>query len=126
MRRDIAVTHIKTGIVTLKDILECEDVIETEESEKYLGDIVINNGKIDKNIIVRENWSSGIPKDLLASFAEMMVGGELHELGVTFRNAILISSLLSNTESLYNVTLSNIVTRKIVDEQMLSGILNAP
>jgi hypothetical protein len=47
-------------------------------------------------------------------------------LGITLRNSILISSILTNSESWYNVTLANIVCFVKVDEQMLRGILNAP
>ena len=56
---------------------------------------------------------------------EILAGGEHHQTGVTLRNAILISSLLTNAESWYNLTLANIVVLEKVDEQMLRGILNA-
>ena len=37
------------------DILEGEDLMQTEDSEKYLGDIATNNGKNIKKIKAREN-----------------------------------------------------------------------
>ena len=83
-------------------------------------------GRMIKNIISRKNRGSGITRDLLATLVEMLAGGEHHELGVILRNSILISSLLSNAESWYNVTPANIVMLKKVDEHMLRGILNAP
>ena len=39
------VKEIKTGEFKQKDILEGEDHIETVESEKYLGDIITDDGK---------------------------------------------------------------------------------
>ena len=124
--KETVVKQIETGELTQKDIFEGEDLMQTEDNEKYLGDIVTNNGKNLKNIKARENRGRGISKDLLATLVEMFVGGEHHELGVTLRNAMLISSLLTNCESWYNVTIANIVTLEKVDEQMLRGILNAP
>ena len=118
--------QITTGEVTQKYIFEGENLIQIEDSEKYLGDIVTNNGKNDKNIKFRENRGRGISRDLLATLVEMLAGGEHHELGITLRNSILISSILTNSESWYNVTLANIVSLEKVDEQMLRGILNAP
>ena len=124
--KEIVVTEIKTGNSRLKDIYEGEDVMNTEDSEKYLGDIITNNGKNDKNIKARENRGRGITKDLLATIVEMLAGAQHHELGVTLRNAMLISSLLTNSESWYNVPSANIETLEKVDEHMLRGILKAP
>ena len=56
----------------------------------------------------------------------MLAGAQHHELGVTLRNAMLISSLLTNSELWYNVTRANIETLEKVDENMLRGILKAP
>ena len=63
---------------------------------------------------------------MLATIVEILAGAQHHELGVTLRNAILISSLLTNSESWYNVTSANIETLEKVDEHMLRGILKAP
>ena len=110
----------------IKTIYKGEDVIHTEDSEKYLDDIITNNGKNDKNIKSRENRGRGITKDFLATIVEMFAGAQHHELRVTLRNAMLINSLLTNSESWYNVTLANIATLEKVDEHMLRDILKAP
>ena len=83
--------------------------MQIEQSDKYLGDIVTNNGRNDKNIKFRENRGRGISTDLLATLVELLAGGKHHELGITLRNSILLSSILTNSESWYNVTLANIV-----------------
>ena len=73
--------------------------MQTEEKEKYLGDIITNDGKNDKNIKSRENKGRGIARDLIATLVEMIAGAHHHTTGVTLRNAIIISSLLTNSES---------------------------
>ena len=42
--KEIVVKDIETGEATKKDIFEGEDVMQTEEKEKYLGDIITNDG----------------------------------------------------------------------------------
>ena len=79
--------------------------------------------KNQKNIKARENKGRGIAKYLIATLVEMLGEGEHHTTGVTLRNAILKSSLLTNSEAWYNLTIVNIVTLEKVDDQMLRGIL---
>ena len=43
--KEIVVKQIENGDLTDEDILEGEDLMQTEDSETYLGDIVTNNGK---------------------------------------------------------------------------------
>ena len=100
--------------------------MKTEEREKNLGDIITTSGKNYQNIKARQNRGRGIRKDLLRSLVEIFAGGQNHELGVTLRKGMLISSLLTNCESWYNFTIANIVALEKVDEQMLGGILNGP
>ena len=99
--------------------------MQTEEKEKYLGDIITNDGTNRKNIASRENRGRGIARDLIATLVEMLAGEQHHTTGVTLRNAILISSMLTNSEAWYNLSLVNIVTLEKVDENMLRGILKA-
>ena len=48
--KEILVKQIETGDLNSKDILEGEDLMQTEDSEKYISDIVTNDGKnIKKN-----------------------------------------------------------------------------
>ena len=49
-----------TGEYEQKDIYEGEDIMQKEESEKYLGDIVTNDGKNEKNIKARLNKIRGM------------------------------------------------------------------
>ena len=123
--KEILVKNVKTGKRDLKDIYEGDDLIKIEEHEKYLGDIVSRDGKNTKNITARVNRGRGIVRDLNATLVEMLASKEHFELGVTFRNAMLISSLLTNCEAWYNITNVDIVRLESVDEQMLRGISKA-
>ena len=73
--KEIVVKQIETGEITQKDIYLGEDLMKTEESEKYLGDIVTDDGKNEKNIKSRENKGRGIAKDLIATLVEILAGG---------------------------------------------------
>ena len=99
--------------------------MQNEDSEKYLGDIVTNDGKNQKNIRATLNKGRAIANDLLSTLVEMLAGAEHHITGVTLRNAILISSMLTKSEAWYNLTLANIVALEQIDEKMLRGILKS-
>ena len=67
------------------------------------GDVITNDGTNRKNIASRENRGRGIARDLIATLVEMLAGEQHHTTGVTLRNAILISSMLTNSEAWYNL-----------------------
>ena len=55
--KEICVKQIETGEVTKKDIFEGEDIIQIEDSEKYLGDIVNTTG--NQRATVKDRKSPG-------------------------------------------------------------------
>ena len=81
--------------------------------------------KNTKNITSRVNRGGRIVRDLNATLLEMLASKKHFELGVPFRNAMLISSLLTNCEAWYNLTNVDIVRLESVDEQMLRGLSKA-
>ena len=124
-KKEIPVKQILIGEYEQEDIYEGKDIMQNEESEKSLGDIVTNDRKKEKNIRARVNKGRGIANDLLETLVKMLAGAEHHKTGVTLRNPILISSMLTNSESWYNITNANIVALQQVDEKLLRGILKS-
>ena len=53
--------------------------MHNEDNEKYLGDIVTNDGKNKKNIRARVNKGRGIANDLLETLVKMLAGAEHHK-----------------------------------------------
>ena len=81
--------------------------------------------KNTKKIQARVKRGRGIAKDLNSTIVEMFANGDHFELGVTLRKAMLISSLLTNSEAWYGLKVSEIESLESVDEQYMRGLLNA-
>ena len=72
--------RVETGITKLEDTYEGETVIESSLGEIYLGDIISEDGKNDKNITSRRNKGTGIVNDLYALLVEIMAGNTNFEI----------------------------------------------
>ena len=82
--------------------------ISHPEAEKYLGQIVIADGKNSKNIEKMRNKGIGIMNRVIQMLEEMP-GGIFHfSIDIIYRNSYLISSILSSSEVWYRVTKAKI------------------
>ena len=79
--------------------MEIEDV----ESEKYIGDIISNNGKNLITIKSRPAKAKGMINSIMKMLYDDILG-DYFEMAVLFRNSLLLSSLLCNPETWINVT----------------------
>ena len=77
------------------------------EKEKYLGNILTSNGKINENISTRCNKSIGLINEIMSTLNEVSFGYHYFEIGILFRNSKLINGMLCSIEALYglNITL---------------------
>ena len=81
---------------------------EEKSSEKYLGDLITNSGKIDENIQNRVNKGNGSVNSIISLLEEISFGDHYFEMAILFRNSMLINSLLFSSEVLYGVKLRHI------------------
>ena len=89
------------------------------DSERYLGQIISSDSKNIKNITKLRNKGIGI-KNKVIQMLSNMPGGIFHfEIAVIFRDAYIISSMLSNSEVWYGVTRAEIRLLEQVDEQFV-------
>ena len=74
------------------------------DTEKYLGQIISSDSKNTYNIESLRNKGIGI-QNKIVDMLERMPGGPFHfEIAVILRNALSISSILSNLEVWYGLT----------------------
>ena len=117
------VESIKTGELDWEDTL-MEDMNEISHinTEKYLGQILSNDSKNTFNITMLRNKGVGIQKKII-QMLEKMPGGEYHfEIAVILRNAMLISSLLTNSEVWYGVTKEDTDQLEQIDEMWIRNL----
>ena len=77
-----------------------KDIMKTTSSEKYLGDILTSNGKIDQNIEARVNKANGSINSIISILEEISFGEFYFEMAILFRNSMLINSVLCGCMSL--------------------------
>ena len=115
----------------ISSILELVDnegdsyVLSSVSSEKYLGDILQSNGKNDKNIEERMKRGSGAVNQICQMLHDLCLGSFYFEAAGILRDSLLLSSLLSNSESWYNLSDRDIKNLESIDEQLIRRILNA-
>ena len=116
----------ETGIDTLEENCVGEKSIEDKSEEKYLGDIVSQDGRNLKNIKARVEKGKGIVVKILSILDTFHFGSYYFEIGLILRDSLLTSSMLCNSEAWYNLTISELNLLETVDEMLLRKLLNTP
>ena len=70
-------------------------------SERYLGDVITADCKIDENIVDRHNKGLGYTNEIIVILEEITLGHYYFESALTLRNAKLINGMLCSIESVY-------------------------
>ena len=99
-----------------------QDVMKTASSEKYLGDIIMNSGKIDQNIQARVNKGVGSVNTIMSLLEEISFGEHYFEMALLFRNSMLINSLLSSSEVLYGIKPKHVQMLESCDRSLLTRL----
>ena len=82
---------------------------------KNLGDILSTSGKIDENIKARCNKGLGKVNKIMGILQEVSYGPHYFQMAISFRNSILINSMLCSSEALYGITNKHIEKLEKVD-----------
>ena len=96
--------------------------IEDSDCQKYLGDIISDTGKNDKNICVRIKKGNGIIKNIISILDEVFFGKFHFVVSKILKESIFINSILMNSEAWYNLTDTNIDTLEKLDNILLRKI----
>ena len=98
--------------------------MKDSDSEKYLGDMVSSTGN-DDNIKFRRTILFQTISDQMTVFKELSAGCHYVSIGLVFRDAVLLSKLLLNSEVWHNLTLKQIEGLEDLDKIYLRNILSA-
>jgi hypothetical protein len=117
------VDQVEAGQISHEEVLEDEHLMEDLEEDKYLGDIIMNNGKNTKNIKARKDKGEGIRKQIITMLEDVCFGPYEFEVANIWRNSLFINSILTNSETWYNLSKTEVDQLEQVDEQLLRSIL---
>ena len=94
--------------------------------EKYLGDILTTDGRINANIEERYNKGVGIVNQIMSYLNEISFGEYYFEMAVLFRQSMLLNSILCNSEVLYGLNKSHLETLESVDKLFWKKVFQCP
>ena len=90
-----------------------------------MGDIVDTSGKIRSTIEERKRKGYGIVAEILAIVNDIPLGKYKMEIGLKLRKAMLLNSLLFNSEAWHDITEKEIKLLEVVDEHLLRSLAGA-
>ena len=120
--------HIEEEAKSILDLVDTEagkHLIETTSHDKYLGDILQDNGKNTINIEERVKRGFGAVTQICQLLDDLCLGSFHFECAKVFRDSLLLSTLLSNSDAWYNVTDKEMSSLESVDEMFLRKVLSA-
>ena len=96
------------GKEDLVNICKGKTVMKVVEEKKYLGDIIMKDGKNQQNIKARTNKAQGNLNKIVTSLSERPYGRHTFKAAKLMRETILLGGLLTNSKSWINITKKNI------------------
>ena len=92
------------SVVELLDVEGEKHVIELVDSDKYLGEVIQSDGKNKLNIQERKKRGLAAVNQICQLLDELCLGDYYFEAANILRNSLLLSTLLSNSETWYTGT----------------------
>ena len=123
---EVEVVNEDTASISIEDCFMGEEEMENKQEEKYLGDIISHDGRNIKNIKARVNKGTGIVNNIMTKLEGIPFGKYYFEVAIILRNSLLVSSMIFNSESWYNVTNAELDLLETVDLMLMRNILKAP
>ena len=108
-----------------KNLTVNNSTMNTTTKEKYLGNILSANGKIDENIAERYNRGIGLVNHIISMLKEVHFGRYYFEMALLFRNSILINGMLFSIEALYGLKSKHLEMLEGCDKYFFRKIFNA-
>ena len=113
----------ETGKCSQVENFNGKEKMGVKKEQMYLGDVISEDGKHDKNIQARQNKSLGIITQIMQILESVFFGKYYFEVALILRSSLLLSSILLNSEAWVNLTEKNIRTLEQMDEMLLSKIM---
>ena len=84
---------------TVVDIFSGSCAVDSSESEKYLGDIIRQDGRNKSNIEARRGKGFGTVNQTMNMINDICFGPFTFEVALVMRDSFLINSILTNSEA---------------------------
>ena len=95
------------------------------DKEKYLGDFVTSNGKLDATIEDRVKRANSYISEISSILKDVPLGKARVEMGLQLRRAMFINGVLFNSEAWHNIKDKHLEKLQVCDNNLLRSILKA-
>ena len=119
------IVHVGKSEVNCPALKVHGEEMKRSKQETYLGDKIDFSGKIKPTIKSRISRGYGAMNYILAITNEVPLAHWRIKAGLKLREALLINSILFNSEAWQGITKAEIETLEKVDEDLLRGIIKA-
>ena len=118
--------EVITSVLDLEDVEDNQEKMQDSIKTRYLGETLSTNNSYDANIQARVARGIGAGKSILQILEETTFGPYETEVFVVLRRSLLLSTLLSNSETWYIVTKQHISELEKVDENLMRQKFELP
>ena len=101
------------------------EALQNSKGEKYLGDIISENGSIDETIKQRKLRGYSYISEIRALLSDMPFGFRRVEVGLILRNAMFLNGILCNSEAWHTISKKHIEELEVMDRSLLRYITGA-
>ena len=86
------------------------------DNDKYLGDVIAKDGKLEENLKARKNKAIGLVSQILVMLKEVSLGKHYFEIAMLLRNLMFVNAVLFNSEVWYPVKDSDFEELETIDK----------
>ena len=116
--------HIGKNVQCCPTLNVNNEKMKTTNRERYLGDVLTTNCKVDDNIQDRVSKGMGYANEILSILKEVSFGYHFFEMALQFRNAKLVNGMLCSVEALYGLKNSHLEQLEQVDKFLMRKIFS--
>ena len=85
--------------------------------DTYLGDVIASDGTNNKNVEKRVSRGNGLIADIMSILESISLGKHYFKIAVLLRETLFLNSILTNAESWYGISKTNIEDMEQVDKK---------
>ena len=97
-------------------------VMESVDKERYLGDILSSDTKINLNFQDRQNKGTGNVNQIMSMLNEISFGVYYFSMAIMFRTTILANGMLCSSEALYGINDIHITQLESIDTMLFKSV----
>ena len=102
-----------------------EQEMKNSNREKFLGDVITDNAKIDDNLKMRQDKGFGIVNQIVSILKEVAFGTYYFEMGILFRTSLVLNGILFNTEAMFSISKKHLSMLEECDNYLMSSLFSA-